>query len=72
MTSNYIACLGSYRALYILNWIWRYFTEGYRPWIAWICGIIQTILYGDFFYEFFKAKAHGKKMQLPMLDSEEQ
>ena len=36
MTSNYIACLGSYRALYILNWIWRYFTEGYKPWIAWI------------------------------------
>jgi hypothetical protein len=27
MTANYVATLGSYRALYILNWIWRFFTE---------------------------------------------
>ena len=27
LTSNYIALLGAYRAFYILNWIYRYFTE---------------------------------------------
>lgn len=27
LTGNYIALLGSYRAFYILNWIYRYFTE---------------------------------------------
>lgn len=70
MTTNYIICLGSYRALYILNWIYRFFTEEYKPWLAWICGTIQTLLYGDFFYEFFKAKIQGKKMQLPSVDVE--
>jgi ER lumen protein retaining receptor len=27
LTGNYIALLGAYRAFYILNWIYRYFTE---------------------------------------------
>lgn len=27
LTSNYMALLGSYRAFYILNWIYRYYTE---------------------------------------------
>jgi hypothetical protein len=27
LTGNYIALLGAYRGLYILNWIYRHFTE---------------------------------------------
>lgn len=27
LTGNYVFLLGSYRGLYILNWIYRYFTE---------------------------------------------
>ena len=42
-------------ALYIPNWIYRYIREVpkfYDP-IAVIAGIIQTILYSDFFYIYY-------------------
>ena len=28
ITSHYLFALGSYRALYIVNWIYRYYAEG--------------------------------------------
>mmetsp|Transcript_5743 Transcript_5743/g.15325 ORF Transcript_5743/g.15325 Transcript_5743/m.15325 type:complete len:219 (+) Transcript_5743:330-986(+) len=66
ITSHYIVCLGSYRALYILNWVWRYFTEAYyRHWIEWTAGVVQTALYADFFYYYFLNKTKGKKLKLP-------
>ncbi|CAL6305040.1 unnamed protein product [Bathycoccus prasinos] len=35
LTGNYVFLLGGYRALYLLNWIYRFFTEsGYRQWIV--------------------------------------
>jgi len=54
ITSHYVFALGGYRALYILNWIVRYFSEGYVSWLAWTAGIIQTVLYADFFYYYFQ------------------
>ena len=37
LTGHYIFLLGSYRALYILNWIYRYFTEFYySQWLVWL------------------------------------
>lgn len=66
ITSHYIFCLGSYRALYICNWIWRYFVDHRRKlWLAWGCGIIQTILYADFFYYYILSRRQGKKLRLP-------
>ncbi|KAA8495908.1 ER lumen protein-retaining receptor B [Porphyridium purpureum] len=66
LTSHYIACLGGYRALYLLNWVWRFFTEPrYRHWIEWIAGTIQTALYADFFYYYFLNKTKGQKLKLP-------
>lgn len=50
ITSHYLFALGSYRGLYLLNWIWRYYFEGFIDWIAIIAGIVQTVLYCDFFY----------------------
>ncbi|UYV63193.1 YWHAE [Cordylochernes scorpioides] len=50
ITSHYLFCLGSYRALYILNWIYRYYFEGFIDPIAVVAGIVQTVLYCDFFY----------------------
>ncbi|KAK9289161.1 hypothetical protein L1049_017635 [Liquidambar formosana] len=45
----------AYRALYILNWMYRYFTEDhYVHWITWISGLVQTLLYADFFYYYFQ------------------
>ena len=33
ITSHYLFALGSYRGLYILNWIYRYYFEGKHVWI---------------------------------------
>lgn len=64
LTSDYVVCLGLYRAFYVANWIsrynmvlkshfHRYLTEPhYRNWIGWIAGTVQTILYMDFFYYY--------------------
>lgn len=67
ITSHYVITMGLYRAFYILNWIYRYFFEK-KPYVnvvAWIGGVIQTILYLDFFYYFAMAKWYGKKLVLP-------
>lgn len=65
ITSHYLFMLGSYRALYIVNWIYRYYTEGFYDIIATIAGIIQTILYCDFFYLYITKVLKGKRLQLP-------
>ena len=53
ITTHYVAALGAYRALYIPNWIYRYFSEGTVDPIAVIAGLVQTGLYLDFFYIYF-------------------
>ncbi|KAL4458742.1 hypothetical protein ABPG75_013607 [Micractinium tetrahymenae] len=66
LTANYVALLGAYRGLYILNWIFRYFHERhYRQWIVWISGVVQTGLYLDFFYYYYLAWKSNKRLQLP-------
>lgn len=50
ITSHYLFALGSYRALYILNWIYRYYAESHFDIISILAGIVQTVLYIDFFY----------------------
>lgn len=65
ITSHYLFALGSYRALYILNWIYRYVTENHYELIAIVAGIVQTVLYCDFFYLYVTKVLKGKKLQLP-------
>jgi len=65
ITSHYLFALGSYRALYILNWIYRYHFEGFYDIIAIIAGIVQTVLYCDFFYLYVTKVMQGKSMTLP-------
>lgn len=50
ITSHYLFALGSYRALYLLNWVYRYFSEAHYDLIVIFAGVVQTILYCDFFY----------------------
>lgn len=50
ITSHYLFALGAYRALYIVNWIYRYYNEGFYDFIAIVAGCVQTALYCDFFY----------------------
>jgi ER lumen protein retaining receptor len=55
LTADYIFSLGLYRGFYLLNWIYRYFTEDdYSQWIVWLSGLIQTVIYADFFYIYVK------------------
>ena len=67
LTGNYIFFMGAYRALYIVNWIYR---ANYEPnykhhWVVYFCGVLQTLLYADFFYYYFKSKSKSGKILLP-------
>jgi len=67
LTSHYVFALGGYRAMYLINWIFRFMTEpGYRDWIVWISGMVQTGIYCDFFYYYIMAQSQGKTMSLPI------
>jgi len=65
ITTHYLAALGIYRALYIPNWIYRYFSEGNLDPIAVTAGLVQTGLYLDFFYVYFTKVLQGQKFELP-------
>jgi len=63
ITSHYLFALGAYRGLYILNWIYRYYAEGFYDLIAIIAGVIQTVLYCDFFYLYItKVVLRGNRL----------
>lgn len=67
LTSHYVFALGAYRAFYLMNWVYRFFTEVYyRDWIAWISGMVQTLIYCDFFYYYIIAYTTGQKVSLPI------
>merc|ERR1712051_228276 len=65
ITSHYLFALGSYRALYILNWIYRYHFESTYDIIAIVAGCVQTVLYCDFFYLYITKVMKGKSLVLP-------
>jgi len=65
ITTHYLAALGAYRALYIPNWILRYWTEGNVDVIAVLAGLVQTGLFADFFYVYFTRVLQGQKFELP-------
>ncbi|XP_050600152.1 ER lumen protein-retaining receptor [Bombus affinis] len=65
ITSHYLFALGSYRGLYLLNWVYRYYAEDHYDLIAIVAGLVQTILYCDFFYLYITKVLKGKKLQLP-------
>lgn len=67
LTAHYVFFLGLYRLMYIFNWVWRGTHESayHGSYLAYFCGFVQTLLYGDFFYYFPKAKATGSTLSLP-------
>lgn len=66
LTANYVFLLGTYRGFYIVNWIYRFFTEPrYRQWLVWVSGVVQTGLYADFFYYYYMAWKSNQKLSLP-------
>jgi len=65
ITSHYLFAQGSYRALYIANWVYRYHYEAHMDAIAIFAGVVQTILYCDFFYLYLTKVVNGQKISLP-------
>lgn len=65
LTTHYIFALGLYRALYIPNWIWRYFYEDRFDKLAFVTGFVQTLVYSDFFYIYYKKIVKGLGFRLP-------
>ena len=56
INSYYLLALGSYRALYIPNWIWRAadpHDHFFEP-VAVLWGVVQTLLYVEFAYIYWK------------------
>ncbi len=52
--AHYLAALGSYRFFYILLWIYRYVKYKTVSWVSVSSGILQVLLYADFFYLYIK------------------
>ncbi|KAG9002834.1 endoplasmic reticulum retention protein [Tulasnella sp. JGI-2019a] len=65
ITTHYLAALGFYRAMYIPNWIYRYYTDGVVDVIAVVAGLVQTGLFADFFYIYFTRVLRGQSFELP-------
>jgi ER lumen protein retaining receptor len=65
LTVHYIFALGLYRGFYVLNWIYRYWVEDWFSLVSFVTGLIQTAVYSDFFYIYYKNVMKGKKFELP-------
>lgn len=65
ITTHYLFCLGIYRGMYVLNWIYRYLVQGSKPdSVSLFFGLLQTVLFSDFFYVYYKRVLHGGKFSL--------
>ena len=64
-TAHYLAALGSYRFFYILLWIYRYVKQGRVLWVSVFSGILQVLLYVDFFYLYIKNMRKFLSSDLP-------
>lgn len=64
-TADYVATLGGYRFFYLLNWVYRSVKGVRMGWINWVTGIIQIVLYAEFFYYWLKSKLTHKSLTLP-------
>jgi len=65
LTTHYLFALGAYRALYIPNWFYRWLAESRIDAIAIVAGLVQTVLYSDFFYIYYTKVMKGQKFELP-------
>ncbi|KAJ7460298.1 ER lumen protein retaining receptor-domain-containing protein [Mycena latifolia] len=70
ITSHYLLALGSYRGLYIPNWIYRYFVDRMIDPIAVVFGVIQTAFYLDFAWVYY-SRQRIKLRDGVLVDSED-
>lgn len=65
LTVHYIFALGIYRFLYIFNWFYKWIFGIEFDLVSFFAGIIQTLLYSDFFYIYYTKVMKGQKFELP-------
>eukprot|EP00662_Eupelagonemidae_sp_cell21_P050786 gene50786-44401_t len=65
VTGHYVFTLGLYRMFYVFNWVYRYAAEGRWNWVDTTSGVIQTLLFADFFYTYTKGMMQLGKEALP-------
>ena len=67
ITSHYIGALGMYRFFYLLSWAYRYFMNHHIFWTQVFAGVLQTGVYAELLYYYFKSLREGKpRMELPL------
>lgn len=52
LTSHYLFFLGAYRVVYMIHWVVRYVAYGKFNTISVIAGLVQSLMYADFFYHY--------------------
>lgn len=52
LTAHYLFLLGAYRVFYLIHWIVRYLSVGLINHISVFAGIVQSLMYVDFFYNY--------------------
>ncbi|XP_026806591.1 malate dehydrogenase, cytoplasmic-like isoform X2 [Rhopalosiphum maidis] len=71
--SHYLFALGSYKALYLLNWIYRYYEEHYFDSIAIVAGTVETVItYFGYFSIFIRPKANNGPIRVVVTDAASQ
>ena len=60
LTSHYVFCLGAYRLLYIMEWTSKYLNDEPISMVSVSAGVVQIVLYADFFYYYILAKLSNK------------
>ncbi|CDK27060.1 unnamed protein product [Kuraishia capsulata CBS 1993] len=65
ITTHYIFALGLYRALYIPNWFYRYYSENRLDLLSVSAGLLQTTIYSDFFYVYYQKVLKNWGFNLP-------
>jgi ER lumen protein retaining receptor len=63
LTSHYLFALGAYRVFYIFNWCYRYYEDGTVLWVSVIAGVLQSLLFCDFFYHYVKQVVRKAKQK---------
>lgn len=69
---EFILFKGAYRALYILNWTYRSYTEPHykHHFLIYICGVLQTLVYADFLLFYVKRTSLIRWLALRNVDTE--
>mmetsp|Transcript_9961 Transcript_9961/g.11310 ORF Transcript_9961/g.11310 Transcript_9961/m.11310 type:complete len:157 (-) Transcript_9961:47-517(-) len=67
ITSHYVATLGCYRFFYVLSWVYRYYMGHHIFWTQVAAGVVQTAVYSELVYLYFKSLREGKpRMEIPL------